>query len=217
MSGTDGRVELVVTLILGMTVDSTMTPNPGYVVTTERLILRHWRESDREPFACLNADPHVMEFMPNILLEQESDALADRIETHFERHRFGLCAVELRGSGAFVGFIGLNVPSFKAAFTPCVEVGWRLAAEYWNQGLATEGAREIVGYGFDELGLEELVSFTVPANFRSRRVMEKLGMTHEPRDDFDHPRLPAEHPLRRHLLYRLARTKWNLEARAETE
>jgi RimJ/RimL family protein N-acetyltransferase len=200
-----------------MTLDATMTPNPGYVVTTERLILRHWRESDREPFARLNADPHVMEFMPNILLKQESDALADRIETHFQRHGFGLCAVELRRGGAFVGFIGLNVPSFNAAFTPCVEVGWRLAAKYWNQGLATEGAREIVGYGFDVFGLEELVSFTVPANFKSRRVMEKLRMTHEPGDDFDHPRLPAEHPLRRHVLYRLARTKWNLEARAETE
>lgn len=191
MSGSDARVKLVVTLILGMTVDSTMTPNPGYALTTERLILRHWRESDREPFARLNADPHVMEFMPNVLLKQESDALAGRIETHFERHGFGLCAVELRRSGAFVGFIGLNVPLFKAACTPCVEVGWRLAAEYWNQGLATEGAREIVGYGFDVLGLEELVSFTVPANFKSRRVMEKLGMTHEPRDDFDHPRLPT--------------------------
>ena len=98
-----------------------------------------------------------------------------------------------------------------------MELGWRLAAKYWNQGLATEGAREIVGYGFDVLGLEQLVSFTVPANFKSRRVMEKLRMTHEPCDDFDHPRLPAEHPLRRHVLYRLARTKWNLEARAETE
>jgi len=198
-----------VTLILRVTLDSTTTPNSGYVVTTERLILRQWRESDREPFARLNADPHVMEFMPNILLKQESDALADRIETHFERHGFGPCAVELRRGGAFVGFIGLNVPSFSAAFTPCVEVGWRLAAKYWNQGLATEGAQAIVGYGFDVLGLEELVSFTAAANFKSRRVMEKLGMTHEPRDDFDHPRLPAGHPLRRHVLYRLARTKWS--------
>jgi len=105
-----------------------------------------------------------------------------------------------------IGFIGLNVPSFNAAFTPCVEVGCRLAADYWNQGLATEGARAIVGYGVDVLGLEELVSFTVPANVKSRRVMEKLGMTHELSDDFDHPRLPAEHPLRRHVLYRLPRS-----------
>ena len=208
---TTRRVNSAITL--RKTVGSTMTPNPSYVVTTERLILRHWRESDREPFARLNADPRVMEFMPHVLLKQESDALADRIETHFQQHGFGLCAVELRcGGDAFIGFIGLNVPSFNAAFTPCVEVGWRLAADYWNQGLATEGAREIVGYGFDVLGLEELVSFTVPANVKSRRVMEKLRMTHEPSDDFDHPRLPAEHPLRRHVLYRLSRSTWSLEA-----
>jgi len=189
-----------------------VTPNPSYVVTTERLVLRHWRESDREPFARLNADPRVMEFMPHVLSKQESNAMVDRIETHFRQHSYGLCAVELRRGATFIGFIGLNVPSFNAAFTPCVEVGWRLAADYWNQGLATEGARAIVGYAFDVLGLEELVSFTVPANVKSRRVMEKLGMTHELSDDFDHPRLLPEHPLRRHVLFRLSRSTWNLEA-----
>jgi RimJ/RimL family protein N-acetyltransferase len=173
-------------------------------ITTERLILRHWRESDREPFACLNANVRVMEYMPHVLSKEESDALADRIEAHFRQHGFGLCAVELRG-GSFIGFIGLSVPTFHAPFTPCVEVGWRLAAEYWGQGLATEGARAIVRHGFETLGLDELVSFTVPANTRSRWVMEKLGMAHDPADDFDHPRLPEGHPLRRHVLYRLRR------------
>jgi RimJ/RimL family protein N-acetyltransferase len=117
-----------------------------------------------------------------------------------------LCAVELRRDGSFIGFIGLNVPSFEAPFTLCVEIGWRLAADCWGQGLATEGAHAIVRYGFETLGLDELVSFTVPANARSRRVIEKLGMTHDPADDFDHPRLPAGHPLRRHVLYRLNRS-----------
>jgi RimJ/RimL family protein N-acetyltransferase len=173
---------------------------------TERLILRNWHEADREPFARMNADPRVMEFMPHSLSAQESNSLADRIEAHFREHGFGLCAVELRRDGSFLGFIGLNVPSFHAAFTPCVEVGWRLAPHCWGHGLATEGAREIVRYGFHVLELEELVSFTVPANARSRRVMEKLGMTLDPADDFDHPRLPQDHPLRRHVLYRLHRS-----------
>lgn len=106
----------------------------------------------------------------------------------------------------FIGFIGLAVQSFEAHFTPCVEIGWRLAAEYWARGLATAGAREIVRYAFEVAGLEELVSMTVPANLRSRRVMEKLGMTQNPADDFDHPNVPEGHPLRRHILYRLRRT-----------
>jgi RimJ/RimL family protein N-acetyltransferase len=172
-------------------------------------MLRHWRESDREPFARLNADLRVMEHMPHVLSKQDSDALADRIGVHFRQHRFGLCAVELRRDGSFIGFIGLSVPSFDAPFTPCVEVGWRLAADCWGQGLATEGANAIVRYGFETLGLDELVSFTVPANARSLRVMGKLGMTHDPADDFDHPRLPPGHPLRRHVLYRLNRSVWN--------
>jgi RimJ/RimL family protein N-acetyltransferase len=178
------------------------------IVTTERLILRHWRESDREPFARLNADPRVMEYMPRTLSEGESAALVERIEAHLRQHGFGLYAVELRRDRGFLGFIGLNVPSFHAAFTPCVEIGWRLAPEYWGQGLATEGARNIVGYAFEILRLDGLVSFTVPANARSRRVMEKLGMAHDPAEDFDHPRLPAGHPLRRHVLYRLSRSAW---------
>jgi len=182
---------------------------PSSIATTERLILRYWCESDREPFARMNADLRVMEYMPHVLSKEESHALADQIEVHFREHGFGLCAVEIRRDGSFIGFIGLNVPSFHAAFTPCVEIGWRLAAQCWGQGLATEGARKIVHYAFEILGLGSLVSFTVPANARSRRVMEKLGMTHDPADDFEHPRLPPEHPLRPHVLYRLNRSAWN--------
>jgi RimJ/RimL family protein N-acetyltransferase len=173
---------------------------------TERLILRRWRDSDREPFARINADPRVMEFMPAILTREESDRLAERIEHHFVEHGFGLYAAELRDEGSFIGFIGLAIPTFEAAFTPCVEIGWRLSAAHWGKGLATEGARAAVREAFDILKISELVSFTVPENFRSRRVMEKIGMTHDPADDFDHPSVPEGHPLRRHVLYRLERT-----------
>ena len=144
--------------------------------------------------------------MPCALSEEESDALVARIEAHLRQQGFGLYAAELRREGSFLGFIGLNLPSFQAPSNPGVEVGWRLAAEYWGPGLATEGARNIVPYAFEILGLDKLVSFTVPANTRSRRVMEKLGMVHDPAEDFDHPRLPPGHPLCRHVFYRLNRS-----------
>jgi len=164
------------------------------ILTTERLILRRWGESDREPFARMNADPRVMEFFAERLSRQGSDALVDRAEAHFREHGFGPCAAEFRGDRTFIGFIGLSIPSFQTHFTPCVEIGWRLAANYWGQGLATEGARAAVRYGFETLGLQEIDSFTVPANARSRRVMEKLGMTYNPADEFEHPMLPEGHP-----------------------
>jgi RimJ/RimL family protein N-acetyltransferase len=160
---------------------------------------------DRPAFARLNADPRVVEFLPGPLSRQESDARADRIEAHFQRHGFAQWAVEIPGIAPFAGFIGLSIPSFEAAFTPCVEIGWRLDADYWNRGYATEGARAALAFGFKWLQLEEIVSFTVPANVRSRRVMEKIGMTHSAGEDFDHPSLPEGHPLRRHVLYRLCR------------
>jgi RimJ/RimL family protein N-acetyltransferase len=178
------------------------------VATTERLVLRHWRETDREPFARLNADPRVMEFMPHLLSRVESDLLVERIEAHFREHGFGLCAAELRQDGSLIGFVGLAVPVFECAFPPCVEIGWRLAAQHWGQGLATEGARAVVRYAFEGVGLDALVSFTACGNVKSRRVMEKLGMRHDPEDDFDHPKLPAGHPLRRHVLYRLEGSEW---------
>ncbi len=178
----------------------------GYELVTERLLLREWRDVDGEPFARMNADPRVMEFFPAPLTREESDALLGRARAHFARHGWGMWAAELRASGEFIGFVGLNVPAFEAHFTPCVEIGWRLAAEHWNRGLATEGAREVLRYGFAELGLREIVAFTVPANVRSRRVMEKLGMARDPADDFEHPRIAPGHPLRRHVLYRVRRT-----------
>jgi len=153
-----------------------------------------------------------MEFMPAILSSSESDLLMDKIKNHIQRHGFGLFAAELSASESFIGFIGLAIPSFHAAFTPCVEVGWRLSAVHWGKGLATEGAREVVRYAFGVLGLDELVSFTAPANIRSRRVMEKLGMTHDPADDFDHPKLADGHALRRQVLYRLKTPLYRSEA-----
>jgi RimJ/RimL family protein N-acetyltransferase len=172
---------------------------------TERLWLRRWLPDDRVSFARLNSDPRVVQFLPGPLSREESDAVADRIATHFQRHRFGLWAVEIPGVTSFAGFIGLSIPRFEAVFTPCVEIGWRLDAEHWNRGYATEGARAALEFGFVWLQLQEIVSFTVPGNVRSRRVMEKLGMTRSASDDFDHPLLPEGHPLRRHVLYRLRR------------
>ena len=177
-------------------------------IGTERLILRKWRESDREPFARMNCDAEVMEHFPELLSREESDALVGRAEAHLEQHGFGPWAAELRESKEFVGYVGLVIPRFETAFTPCVEIGWRLAREHWGKGLATEGALALIRHGFEVQRLRELVSFTVPANQRSLRVMEKLGMTHDPRDDFDHPLIPAGHPLRRHVLYRLKREDW---------
>jgi len=177
----------------------------GEELRTERLLLRRWRDSDRLPFQTLNADPRVMEFMPELLTPATSDALIERIEAHFTPHGFGLSAVELLETNSFVGYIGLVIPSFDAPFMPAVEIGWRLAFEHWGRGLATEGARAVLGYAFGTLRLDSVVSFTVPANLRSQRVMQKLGMTHDSREDFDHPRLPKDHPLRRHVLYRIGR------------
>ncbi len=175
----------------------------GDLLKTGRLLLRRWRDSDRIPFQAMNADPRVMEFMPALLTPTESDALVDRAQAHFDRHGFGPFAAEILDNHSFIGFIGLSIPNFDSPFMPAVEVGWRLAFEYWGRGLASEGARAAVHYAFGEFGLDNIVSFTVPANLRSRRVMEKIGMTHDPRDDFDHPCLPEDHPLRRHVLYRL--------------
>ena len=174
------------------------------MLETERLRLRTWLPNDREPFARLNADPRVMEYLPKRLSREESDAMADRIEEHFRVKGFGLYAAELRSDGRFIGYVGLHTPTFEADFTPCVEIGWRLASDVWGQGLATEGAQAVGRYAFQELRLDEIVSFTVPANQRSIRVMQKIGMTRNASDDFEHPSLPVGHPLRRHVLYRLA-------------
>jgi RimJ/RimL family protein N-acetyltransferase len=177
--------------------------------TTDRLVLREWRAADRAPFAALNADPRVTAPLSGPLDRAASDTLIDRIVGHWADDGHGLWAVERLEDGAFLGFIGLATPSFETAFTPCVEVGWRLTPAAWGHGYATEGARAALRFGFEDLDLEEIVSFTVPANLKSRAVMERLGMTRDPADDFDHPSLPDGHRLRRHVLYRLRRADWN--------
>lgn len=178
---------------------------PATSLTTARLILRHWHPEDLAPFAAMNADPRVMEHFPGTLDQAASDALARALGGELARDSFGLWAVEVPGIAPFVGFVGLRQPTFEAHFTPCIEIGWRLAFPYWGRGYATEATLAVVAHAFGPLGLDELVSFTVPANLRSRAVMERLGMTRSPADDFDHPRLALGHPLRRHVLYRLQR------------
>ena len=173
---------------------------------TDRLRLRRWHDSDREPFAALNADPAVMEFYPAPLSRSHSDAMVDRIEETFDHRGFGLWAVEIRTTGMFVGYVGLWPATFNAHFTPAVEVGWRLARVSWGLGYATEAARASTTDGFVRLGLEEIVSFTAVINRRSQRVMQKLGMTHDGDDDFNNPSLAEGDPLRPHVLYRLTRT-----------
>lgn len=174
-------------------------------LVTKRLVLREWTDFDLPAFAALNADPRVMEFLPKTLDREESDALAARIREGFPKHGFGLWAVEISGVADFAGFIGLSVPNFTAPFTPCVEVGYRLAFDHWGKGYATEGALAALEFGFTQAGLTEIVSFTVPDNIWSRHVMQKCGLTRDPADDFDHPKLPEGHRLRRHVLYRISR------------
>ena len=176
---------------------------PDPFLRTDRLLLRPWREDDLESFAALNADPAVMEHFARPLDRSESDAFVARIMAHFAREGFGFWAVEAPGAAPLVGFVGLARPAFEAPFTPCVEIGWRLAREHWGKGYATEAARAALRYGFEQLSLDEIVAFTVPENVRSRAVMERIGMTRSADDDFDHPSLPEGHPLRRHVLYRV--------------
>lgn len=176
---------------------------------TARLHLRAWRELDRLPFRAINADPRVMACFPHTLTDAQSDALMDRIVAHHGQHGFGLWAVELKETSAFIGFTGLAVPAWNPPFGPCVEIGWRLAHDTWGHGFATEAARASLAQGFNVLRLDEIVSFTAAVNVRSERVMQRLGMHHDEADDFDHPALPAGHRLARHVLYRLPRHAWH--------
>ena len=181
-------------------------------LTTPRLILRQWRDEDYAPFASLNADPHVMRFFPSVADRERSDAMADRIRARITELGFGLWAAEVPGVAPFIGFIGLQPVPFEAPFGPAVEVGWRLDSRFWGRGYAPEGAAAALEHAFGPLGLDEVVSMTIPANLPSQRVMQKLGMTRDPADDFDHPTLPDwEH--RRHVLYRLRREDWTGSAR----
>jgi ribosomal-protein-alanine N-acetyltransferase len=170
---------------------------------TRRLRLRRWREEDLDMFARMNADRRVMEFFPKTLTRPESDALATRIGATLVQNVFGLWAVEVPGEAHFVGFVGLAEPTFEAHFTPCVEIGWRLAHPHWGKGYAFEAAQRVIEYAFQDLRLSELVSFTAVSNLRSQALMKRLGFTSEQSDDFYHPSLPEGHPLERHILYRL--------------
>lgn len=175
-------------------------------LVTERLVLRHWRPEDREPFAAMNADPAVMEYFVERLTRTESDAFVDRIEAHFAEHGTGLWAVAERHTHAFLGFTGLNWTTFEAPFTPAWEIGWRLGRSAWGHGYATEAAAAALADGAGRLGIGEVVSFTSVVNVRSQRVMERLGMTRDPVEDFDNPKVPAGNPLRPHVLYRIRPT-----------
>jgi RimJ/RimL family protein N-acetyltransferase len=181
------------------------------VLQTERLILRRWRHDDREPFATMNADPEVVEHLQGPLTPERSDDFVDRIEAHWDEQGWGLWAIEVPEVAPFVGYVGL----WPAGFVEpgMVEVGWRLAREHWGHGYATEAAREGLRFGFEVVGLEEIVSFTVPQNVRSRAVMERIGLVRDPAGDFDHPRVDvARYPhLVRHVLYRLRRDAWERE------
>ena len=185
-------------------------------IETERLLLRPWRDADLDPFAEMNADLRVMEQFPSTSSRDESETSMARIRGHFAQHGYGLWAVEVKGGEPFIGFVGLATVGFDAHFTPAVEIGWRLAHASWGQGYASEGARASLRFAFLELELEEVVSFTVAANRRSRAVMERIGMHRAPADDFDHPRVPEGHPLRRHILYRLRQSQW-VSARSRNE
>jgi RimJ/RimL family protein N-acetyltransferase len=174
---------------------------------TDRLYLRQWMEADREPFARLNADSRVMEFLPSLLDRAASDAMVDRLQAEIFDRGWGLWAVESKQERQFIGFVGLHIPKADLPFSPCVEIGWRLAFDFWGKGYASEAARGALAVGFEQLCLPEIVSFTTITNRRSRQVMERLGMSQEPKT-FKHPSLPDGYSLCEHCLYRLSKEQW---------
>ncbi|MFL1483631.1 GNAT family N-acetyltransferase [Marinobacter sp. LN3S78] len=174
-------------------------------IQTQRLHLRQWKPEDREPFAALNVDPEVMRYFPSPLTRAQSDAMADKCEALIQEQGWGFWALESRPAGRFLGFVGLNRPQADLPFNPCVEIGWRLVRSAWGQGYATEAARAALAFGFDELNLPEIVSFTAVLNTRSEAVMKRLGMVRD-RTTFGHPAVPVGSPLREHCLYRTVPT-----------
>ncbi|NMC61777.1 MAG: GNAT family N-acetyltransferase [SAR324 cluster bacterium] len=176
---------------------------------TERTRLRQWTEKDLDPFHQINSDSRVMQFFPRSLSKAESDSMVTRLSEKIEKSGWGLWAVDRLDKEEFIGFVGLSEPSFSAHFTPCVEVGWRLKFDAWGHGFATEAAFRALEFAFESLHLPEVVSFTSKMNLRSIKVMERLGMHYEQKDEFDHPNINASHPLCRHVLYRLDFASWN--------
>lgn len=186
------------------------------MIQTTRLLLRAWRETDLPPFVALNSDPEVMAHFPSTLDESETLEIVKRIRIHFERHDFGLYALERREDERFLGFVGLNWVPFESHFTPAVEIGWRLAQHAWGAGYASEAASAVLRYAFEVLNMPEVVSFTVPANTRSTAVMQRIGLGHDPADDFKHPLLASDDVLRQHVLYRVTRETWRALNRHES-
>jgi RimJ/RimL family protein N-acetyltransferase len=184
------------------------TMEPILELESARLLLRQWRDEDLPEFAAMCADPQVMRYFPATMSRLESASLIGRIRGHFAEHGYGLWALQRKDSGQFIGFTGLNVVGFDAPFTPATEIGWRLAREHWGLGYASEAAWTALRCGFDRLPLKEVVAFTTQTNLPSEKVMQAIGMHHDPADDFDLPRLEADHPLRRHVLYRISREQW---------
>jgi len=177
-------------------------------ITTPRLVLREWRDADRDAFAQMNADPRVCEFLVRPVTRADSDDMVDHIDRCWRERGYGLWAAERRDSGAFIGYVGLWPAIFASPFTPAVEVGWRLAHEHWGNGFATEGAMEALRFGFEVITLPEIVSFTAKGNTRSIRVMERVGLRRDPHGDFVHPAFESDQPAREHVLYRLSRERW---------
>lgn len=175
-----------------------------YVIITERLGLRHWQEADFSPFAAMNKDEDVMRYFPSTLSDEETKAMVARIEIQFQKHGFGLFALEKRSTAGFIGYTGFMLPRFQSFFTPCVEIGWRIKKEEWNKGYATEAATACLRYGFRTLGFADVYSFTAAINHSSEKVMQKIGMKKE--GEFDHPLLATDSPLRRHVLYKIEKT-----------
>jgi RimJ/RimL family protein N-acetyltransferase len=181
-----------------------MDKQPGMELIGPRVVLRGWQGCDRQPFATMNADPKVMEFFPQLLTPEQSLASFERLKKGIEDRGWGLWVVDI--SGDFAGFTGLAETNFQAPFTPCIEIGWRFQTRFWGQGYALESARLALRFGFENLRLEEIVSFTARINKRSERLMQRLGMRASPKDDFEHPKIPPGHPVRDHVFYRISNT-----------
>lgn len=174
---------------------------------TPRLVLRQWCAADLVPFAALSADPRVMAHFPALLPPEVSHEVAERLHGLIEKQGWGIWVAALKETGAFVGCVGLNVPSSSLPFSPCVEIAWRLAYPYWGKGLAMEAAQAALAVGFNHLGLEEIVAFTALSNLKSQALMQRLHMQAD--GEFEHPQLPLSHPLRPHCLYRLPKHLWH--------
>lgn len=173
-------------------------------IETERLILRSWREEDADVFTAINQDPRVIEFLRGPLSFKDCQDFITKTNRRIAKWGFGLWATTLKNSGELIGFVGLNIPDFESHFTPCIEIGWRLASQHWGKGYATEAAKSVLDVGFKKFVLNEIVAFTVPKNLRSIAVMERIGMKRDLAGDFLHPKLTPNHPLSQHILYRIS-------------